>query len=513
MTKPTRIRPTRPDRARRAPLGIECLEERTLLSGNLLADTQVPGQVAYNLREYTQQGALVSSHPVAAAPGGDLEARGLSVDPSGNVNLYDGTFTPALATYAPAINTFSYQMFSGWSTVNNISYGEVAAYKTFVFASDMFTFSGGEPNGIVRFDSAGSGTVRFASGNDFIQVALGQDGVLYGLLGTTVKGYDPDTLAAVPSRSFTLQGGPDSDIRSIAVDASGQILAATWGGYLAKYDASGHYLSSIQLKGQFGFGENLINVALDTDGQVAVGGRFGEIYLTDETLANVQTIQTNQWNVFVTFDHYIGTGAVATPTFASLAGPTIPYGQASVTLGGQITAGAAVPSGSVDITVAGVTQSAAINPADGTFSAVFDTSTLGVSGSPYAITYSYPGDAHDSPIQDTSQSLTVTQAVTSLDDLASRRVRAGARSVTLSGVVDSNSVVPAGQSVTVTVLDKHGNTVATGQGVIGDDGAFSATLHLSNLRAGSYTIRYSYLGDDNFAASSGTGLLTVTHDD
>ena len=38
MTKPTRTR------TRRAPLGIECLEERTLLAGNLLADTQVPGQ-------------------------------------------------------------------------------------------------------------------------------------------------------------------------------------------------------------------------------------------------------------------------------------------------------------------------------------------------------------------------------------------------------------------------------------------------------------------------------------
>jgi hypothetical protein len=503
-------------RTRRTPLGIERLEERTLLAGNLLITSEVPGTLAYNLKEYTQQGALVSSQPIPQAPGSTEyeDARGLSVDPSGNVNIYDGTFTPSLATLSAATQTWSFQTFDGWSTVANISYGEVAAYKNFVFASDMFTYNGGEPNGIVRFDSSGGTPVRFAQGNDFIQVTLGQDGVLYGLQGTTVKTYDPDTLAA--GRTFTLQGGPDSDIRSIAVDASGQILAATWGGYLAEYDASGQFIPnhSIRLPGQFGGGENLINVALDTDGQVAVGGRFGEIYLTDESLANVQTIQTNQWVTFVTFDHYIGTGQQAvTPTFSSLAGPTIPYGQAAVTLGGQITAGTAVPSGGVDITVAGVTQSAPINPADGTFSATFDTSTLGVSGSPYAITYSYPGDAHDNPVQDTSQSLTVAQAVTSLDDLASPRVRAGARSVTLSGVVDSNSVVPAGKSVTVTVVDKYGHTVATGQGVIGGDGAFSTTLNLSKLRAGSYTIQYSYLGDDNFAMSSGTGLLTVTRDD
>jgi hypothetical protein len=502
---------TNPTRTRRSPLGIEPLEERTLLAGNLLVDTQVPGQGAYNLKEYTQQGTQVSSRPVTAAPGGDLAARGLSVDPSGNINIYDGTFTPYLATFAPGTSSWSYQTFSGWSTVNDVSYGEVAAYKTFVFASDMATAGSGSPNGIVRFDSGGGATVRFASGNDFIQVALGQDGVLYGLGGSgAVKAYDPDTLDSV--RTFTLQGGPDSDIRSIAVDSSGQVLAATWGGYLAKYDSAGKYLASIQLKGQFGFGENLINVALDTDGQVAVGGRFGEIYLTDETLASVQTIQTNQWNAFVTFDHYIGTAAqVVTPTFDSLAGPTITYGQSVVTLGGKITAGATVPSGSVNITLAGVTKSAAINPADGTFSADFDTGTLGVSGSPYAITYSYPGDAHDAAIQDTSKSLTVTPAVTSLGELASPTIIVGTSSVNLSGVVHSNSVVPAGQTVTVTVIGKHGHTVATGSGVIGSDGSFSAALNVSKLPVGSYTIQYAYAGDANFGASNGTGKLTVTY--
>jgi hypothetical protein len=495
-------------RNRCALLRLEILEERTLLAGNLLIDAQVPGQGAYNLMEYTQQGVQVSSHAVVAAPGGDLEARGLSVDPSGNVNIYDGTFSPSLATYTPAAGSFSFQSFAGWSTVNNISYGGVAAYKSFVFASDMSTAGAGDPNGIVRFDSAGSGTVRFASGNDFIQVALGQDGVLYGLIGGgTVKAYDPNTLALL--RTFTLQGGPDSDIRSIAVDPSGQVISASWGGFLAKYDSSGHFLASIQLPGQFGFGENLLSIALDSDGQVAVGGRFGEIYLTDESLASVQTIQTGQWNVFVTFDHYIGTGPVATPTFESLAGPTITFGQGTVTLGGQITAGTAIPTGNVDITVSGVTIPAAINPADGTFSAVFDTSTLGVSGSPYAITYSYAGDLHDNAIQDSSQSLSVTQAVTALSNLASPTVARGTSAVVLSGVVESNSVVPAGQSVTITVLDRYGRTVATGQAAIGNDGTFSTTLDLPKLHVGSYVIEYAYAGDEDFSMSSGTGELTV----
>jgi len=69
MSKPTRTRSSRPTRTRRAPLQIELLEERTLLAGNLLIDAEVPGQNAYNLMQYTQQGALVSSQAVPAAPG------------------------------------------------------------------------------------------------------------------------------------------------------------------------------------------------------------------------------------------------------------------------------------------------------------------------------------------------------------------------------------------------------------------------------------------------------------
>ncbi len=498
-------------RAQRAPLALEALEDRLLMAGDLLITSQVPGLDAYHLMQYTQQGTQVSSQAIP-------EGRGLTVDPSGNINIYEGTFTPSLATLSPSTNKWSYQSMPGWSTVNNVSYGEVAAYKGYVFASDMFTYNGGEANGIIRFSDSGAPPVRFAQGtgpyddyhHDFIQLALGLDGQLYGLdYFGEIHVFNPDTLAAV--RTLSLTGGPDTDIRSIAVDASGQIFAASWGGYLAKYDASGHYESSTQLKGPFGGGENLINVALDKDGQIAVGGRFGEIYLTNESLASPTTIQTRQWNVFVTFDHYIGTAPqIVTPSFDSLAGPTITYGQPSVTLGGRITAGTSIPTGSVDITLNGVTKSAAINPADGSFSAVFDTSTLGVASSPYQITYSYPGDTSDAAIKDTSKSLTVNQAQTTLSNLSSPTIVVGTPNVTLSGTVGSNSVLPVGQSVTVTISEANG-PVASGSGTIGKDGSFSVTLDTSALPVGAYTITYAYAGDANFKASQGKGTLNVSY--
>src|SRR5262249_5782665 len=89
-----RVRPSRTTRIR--PM-LEVLEDRSLLSGDLLLTSQVPGSIGSNLLEYTQDGTLVSSRPIPAVPGSTEgpEGRGLSVDPSGNVNIFDGTFTPA----------------------------------------------------------------------------------------------------------------------------------------------------------------------------------------------------------------------------------------------------------------------------------------------------------------------------------------------------------------------------------------------------------------------------------
>ena len=92
----------------------------------------------------------------------------------------------------------------------------------------------------------------------------------------------------------------------------------------------------------------------------------------------------------------MGTGSItinqATPAFSNLISPTIPYGTATTQLEGTISLGSLYPTGNVSITLNSVTQ-ATINP-DGTFSASFNTGALMVSGSPYAITYHYGGDAN-----------------------------------------------------------------------------------------------------------------------
>lgn len=443
------------------PLRLEQLEDRTLLAGNLIITAEVPSSFSYNLMEYTQQGALVNSQSIPQAPGATEteHARGLSVGPSGDVNVFDGTSTPSLATLSASTSNWSFQTSPGWNTVNNLTFGGVVAYKNYIFASDMGS-DNGQSYGLVRFDSSGGPAVQFAPGSSSIQVTLGLDGQLYELVSTsgsaganpTIQVFNPDTLDLV--RSFTLNTGPMGNVRSIAVDSAGNVFAADWTGTVTKYDANGNPTgTSIVLHSPYGYTENLINIALDTDGQIAVGGRAGDVFLTDESLSSVQTIQTNQANVFVTFDHYIGTAPQAvTPTFTMLAGPTITYGQSSMTLGGQISAGSAVPPGNVNITVAGTTETAAINDTDGTFSAVFNTAALSVGS--YTIQYSYAGGGNFTAANATA-TLQVSYAVHLLP-IAPKEVHAGAALPIKLQVTDASGNNLSSADLTVTAISLIG---------------------------------------------------------
>src|SRR5947209_6130312 len=102
---------------------LEILEDRLAPAGNLLVTTAgaYPQQF---FKEFTPTGTLVRSVSVPPPPGssGDT-ARDLVQDPGGKVYVYNGTFTPALATYNPTNSSWTQQNYTGWSTVNNVSYG------------------------------------------------------------------------------------------------------------------------------------------------------------------------------------------------------------------------------------------------------------------------------------------------------------------------------------------------------------------------------------------------------
>ena len=180
-----------------------------------------------------------------------------------------------------------------------------------------------------------------------------------------------------------------------------------------------------------------------------------------------------------------------TPTFGMLAAPTITYGTPSSTLLGQTAAGTAIPTGNVSITVDGVTQTSAIDQTTGGFSSTFDTSALGVAGSPYTITYAYAGSTGFSQASATS-TLTVNPAALTItaSDASKTFGQAAdfaATAFTTSGLLNDDAVA----SVTETSIGSAA-TAAVGTYPIVPSSATFSTGASTN-----YTIAYA------------NGMLTV----
>jgi parallel beta-helix repeat protein len=106
--------------------------------------------------------------------------------------------------------------------------------------------------------------------------------------------------------------------------------------------------------------------------------------------------------------------AMAQPSFSQLtASQSITYGQ-SINVSGQLAAPTAIPVGEyISITIGSASATATIQ-SRGSFSATIDTSALGASSTPYAITYDYPGDANFQSARDSSTTLTVNKATPTL---------------------------------------------------------------------------------------------------
>jgi len=205
----------------------------------------------------------------------------------------------------------------------------------------------------------------------------------------------------------------------------------------------------------------------------------------------------------------------AAPSFSNLtANQTINYGAASITLAGKVSASGPLypPSGeTITVTIDGNAQTTAINDSTGDFSFSYNPSTLPASATPYAITYSYAGDANfNAAPNNTSTSLTVNKTSPSFSNLtASQTITYGAASITLAGKVSaSGPAYPAeGETVTVTI---NGNAQATTIDDSTGDFSFNYNLALIPPSSDAYTITYSYAGDANFNAASNNTSATLS---
>lgn len=262
-------------------LRLDALEARDVPTTHLLVSYDTPngsGQQR-DIGVFTTGGAKLSSRTVPPNPQtNDQSAKDVARTADGRWVVYDGTFNPSLAIYNPANGSWKHAYMPGLSTVANMSYGGVTTAGKYAFAPDMFTYNGGEPKGIVRFDLDTLVGTRYFTNNEYTDLNIGLDGNLYGLHGD----YGP--IDVIDPVTMTLERTVDpgntqipSDIptpRGVTADAAGNIFIVDWDCDVFKLDPLGNHLATVHLDGPGGgvFFSNTHDIDISNDGtQLLIG--------------------------------------------------------------------------------------------------------------------------------------------------------------------------------------------------------------------------------------------------
>src|SRR6185503_15117090 len=108
---------------------------------------------------------------------------------------------------------------------------------------------------------------------------------------STVQVFDPSSLALMKTINLA------KDCRGIAVNAAGHVFCASWDASIYHFDPSGLLLASLQT----GIGTELYDIDLAINGAIVVGGRFGEVILTSESLSSKTAFALQSDTAFVAF--------------------------------------------------------------------------------------------------------------------------------------------------------------------------------------------------------------------
>lgn len=282
-------------------IGTTSVRADPVLPGNILVSQHTNRSVL----EYTPTGNLLQQF-VVPYPTSPIESlRDIVVDGAGRIQIYNGTFDPYLTTLTPTVGpgaaTYDHHTFAGWSTVNNGTHGGIGVVGNFAFVTDAKTFGpGDEPMGLIRFDLTTFAAQRFATANDYSDLTIGQNGLVYALAGggpaDHIDVFDPLTLSPIRSIPFS-PGAFGADIRGIAVDASENIYAAGWDRSIYHLDRNGAVVRSLPT------GLNLLDIDLGLNGSLVVAGGFtdGHVILTTTALNDFTSFPAGFDQIHVAF--------------------------------------------------------------------------------------------------------------------------------------------------------------------------------------------------------------------
>ena len=282
---------------------LESLEDRLVLSGNLLVSTTgASSQQVFE--EFNAAGGLVRTVNIPAPPGTTSDtARDLVQDSTGKVCVYNGTFTPALATYSAG--NWTQQTYSGWSTVNNVSYGGLGLLQNYIFATDMTTANdpAGPSNGIIRFNLSDGTATRFGSVHGLHRpLNIGLDNKLYAIVRSNRLRLRPVRAGLAADSHPPPPATIIAALRSMRRAKSSLPTGATPSPTSRLHRRL--LLGSVTLTGPGGstwFG-NPMDIDVASDGTLAVGTYSGHVVQITSNFTSVSYFQASTTaGVFVTF--------------------------------------------------------------------------------------------------------------------------------------------------------------------------------------------------------------------
>lgn len=262
--------------------------------GNILVTNSPRTGEAPQLFEYTPFGELVRQHDLPELESGG--ARDLVTDALGNVRIFNGTFAPRLTTFDSHAAGFvpDELSFPGWSTAEVPTFGGIASYRNYLYATDTKTqYDARTERGILRYNLATETFERFHSQQgELIDLNVGLDGLLYTLgpagpaIGTVVRQYHPVTMELLKTISLP------ANHRAIAVDSNGDIFAAHPD--IQRYQVDSNTNAAVPVGAPLsnrGLGE-LCDIDLDAEGRLLAAYTNGQILLTDREFTGVFTFLT-----------------------------------------------------------------------------------------------------------------------------------------------------------------------------------------------------------------------------
>jgi hypothetical protein len=114
-------------------------------------------------------------------------------------------------------------------------------------------------------------------------------------------------------------------------------------------------------------------------------------------------------------------------------------------------------------------------------------------------------DGNGSTATSATVQVTVTKGTPTFSQLSAATVTVGTGNATISGMLSDGALIPTG-NVSIQV-----GSVTPVAAAINPDGTFSASVPVSSLAAGAYTVTFSYAGDGNFNGASASATLDLTY--